>query len=228
MVLILASVLAGEVDLERMAHLVVRQTNEFRQQHDLPPVKDNRQLRKAAEYFAAYLAREDQLDHEADGKTPAERAEEYGYEYCIVLENIASQSDERGRDSQRLAQSLLAAWQSSPRHRENLLDPDVTETGMAVAHNEDSGLYYAVQMFGRPRSEQAKFTVINEAEAEVKYEVDDSEFFLSSRVTRTHGYCRAAQLIVHLDDDRTESLTPKNGEHIAIVKKHGELAVERR
>src|SRR4051812_42392269 len=93
--LILAAAFAAEVDLERTAGLIVDQSNAFRKQHELSPVMNSRQLQKAAQYFAEYLAdqerddEDDGLDHEADGHTPAERAKEHGYEYCIVLENIA-------------------------------------------------------------------------------------------------------------------------------------------
>src|SRR5437868_509403 len=79
--LILAATFAAEVDLERSGVLVVDQTNAYRKQHDLPLLKTNPHLQKAAKYFAEYLAEQeladdedDGLDHEADGKTPAERA----------------------------------------------------------------------------------------------------------------------------------------------------------
>ncbi len=35
--------------------------------------------------------------------------------------------------------------------RKNMLAPEVTETGVAVARSGKTGRYYAVQMFGRPR-----------------------------------------------------------------------------
>jgi hypothetical protein len=231
--LLLAAVFAAEVDLDRTAGLIVDQTNAYRKQHDLSPVKSNRQLQKAAQYFAEYLANreledeEDDLDHEADGKTPAERAKEYGYEYCIVLENIAMYPARRGYTDQMLAEALTKGWQGSEHHRENLLDPDVTETGVAVARNQENGRYYAVQMFGRPKSERIEFSITNKTKTEATYEIDDREFALKPGVTRTHNSCRRPRITVQLDEDRRESLTPQSGEHFAVVGKAGELGVEK-
>ena len=42
-------------------------------------------------------------------------------------------------------------------------DPDVTETGVAVARSEKTGYYYGVQMFGRPKSAAVVFKVENRA-----------------------------------------------------------------
>jgi len=33
-----------------------------------------------------------------------------------------------------------------------MLDPDVTEIGVAIAQSEESQYFYAVQVFGRPKS----------------------------------------------------------------------------
>src|ERR1043165_2151258 len=88
---ILVAAFAAEIDGKSVATHTIRLTNEYREEHELPPVKENRELRKAAQYFAEFLSTSDKFDHEADDKTPAKRAEEYGYDYCIVLENIATQ-----------------------------------------------------------------------------------------------------------------------------------------
>src|SRR4051794_21765887 len=141
LVIVLAAALAADADLAITSRSIVRQTNQFRKQHDLQPVRTNDRLKRAAQYFADYLARHEQLDHEADGSTPAERAEKYGYEYCMVLENIADEFKSEGFETDQLAQSLVRGWQGSQHHRENMLDADVTETGVAVAQSEKSGRY---------------------------------------------------------------------------------------
>lgn len=218
----------AQADLDRTAQRIVQQTNEYREQKDLKPVQENRQLKKAAHYFAEYLAEEEKLDHEADGSTPAKRAEEYGYEYCIVLENIASERRDADFTSRELAASLVEGWQESKPHRENLLDGDVTETGVAVARNAKSGRYYAVQMFGRPRSAQLEFTMTNESKEEVTYELDGREQKLPARVSRKYSVCQLPKLIIHLDEKRQETFTPQAGETVAIVKQDGTIRVERR
>jgi len=225
--LLLLLAFAAEVDLHRASESIIAQTNEFRGQHDQQSLKTNGQLQKAARYFADYMARTGEYDHEADGKTPAERAEEYCYEYCIVLENIAHQFRSRGFETKELARALAEGWQQSPAHRENMLDPDITETGVAIAQDEKGG-FYAVQMFGRPKSQQIEFEITNDSQTEVTYELADEEYSLPPRSTRTHRRCRPPKLVIHLDEDQTRAFNPRPGDRLAIVTKDDELRVERR
>ena len=50
-------------------------TNDLRSKQGLPPVEIEPRLTAAARAFAAYVARTDKLDHDADGSTPSARAE---------------------------------------------------------------------------------------------------------------------------------------------------------
>ena len=43
---------------------------------------------------------------------------------------------------------------------------------MAVAHSKKSGRYYAVQVFGRPRSESIAFEIVNQSSGKISYEID--------------------------------------------------------
>ena len=76
---------------------------------------------------ARFMARADHYSHEADGKTPAQRAQEQGYAYCIVLENIASLYSSEGFGTQELADRVMQGWKQSQGHRENMLDPSETD-----------------------------------------------------------------------------------------------------
>lgn len=214
-------------DLKRTAELIVEATNDFREQQELSPLKNNRQLQKAAEYFADYMASTDEYSHDADGKQPAERAEEYGYDYCIVLENIAYQYSSTGFRSGELSRRIQRGWEKSPGHRSNLLDPDVTQIGVAVAQSEESGYFYAVQMFGRPESLRGQFELRNTAREEVTYELDGEEFSLPPRYARTHYFCRPAKLVLQLEEDETQSLTPQDGEKLVVAEQDGQLRLVR-
>jgi uncharacterized protein YkwD len=232
-VAVLAATLAADVDLGRTAAIVVDQTNAYRKQQDLPQVKNNPQLQKAADYFARYLADrelekdEDGLDHEADGQTPAERTEQFGYEYCLVLENIAMYPSRQSYTEQSLADSLAQGWQRSEHHRENLLDPDVLDTAVAIAQSKETGRYYAVQMFGRPESARIEFSISNKAESDATYKVNGRAFTVKAGVTRTHTSCRPPSLLVDLGEDRQKSLQPKAGDVFAVIGEEGKLRVER-
>lgn len=142
---------------------IVRQTNEFRQKHGLPEVSKANALEKAASEFAKFMAENDKYGHHANGKTPAQRAREAGYQFCIVRENIAYRTNTEKVTAQGLIDVFVQGWIDSPPHRENMLANYVTETGAAVATADDT-TYYAVQLFGRPKSASIKLTVSNESE----------------------------------------------------------------
>src|SRR5262245_18563089 len=78
-------------DLAEASRLIVKQTNAVRAEQELPPLVENDSLRKAAEYFADFMADTDKYGHTADDKQPRDRAKEHGYEPCKVAENIARQ-----------------------------------------------------------------------------------------------------------------------------------------
>jgi uncharacterized phosphosugar-binding protein len=71
-----------------------------------------------------------------------------------------------------------------------LLDPDLMETGVAVAKSEQSGRFYAVQLFGRPKSASIRAEIENRAGAIVKYKIGEEDFELEDRVIRVHEFCR--------------------------------------
>jgi len=81
---------------------------------------------------------------------------------------------------------VIQQWVRSSGHRKNMLDPDVTDTGVAVARSEKTGRYYAVQMFGRPKSAAVKFSVANESGEAVTYEVGGESFELPPDAGSTH------------------------------------------
>jgi uncharacterized protein YkwD len=137
---------AAAVSVEQ---LIIDRANRFRAEHGLPPVKPAPALTAAAEEFAQFMARNDKYGHEADGRTPVLRAEAHGYRYCLLAENIAYQYSSEGFRLDELARRFSTAWEESPAHRHNLLEPLAADTGVAVELSPSSGTYYAVQMFGR-------------------------------------------------------------------------------
>ncbi len=183
-------------DLAEATRLIVERSNEFRRAEGAPPTRPDEQLSAAARSFAAFMARTDRYGHEADGKAPVDRAQQHGYRHCIVLENIAALSHSEGFATQDLAERVLQGWKTSPGHRRNLLDRDVTDIGIAIAHSSASDKYYAVQMFGRPQSMRIKFHLVNESPTAVDYELDEQRYALPPGTTRTHERCRPARITV--------------------------------
>ena len=156
----------------------------------------NAELQAAAHEFARYMARTGKVSHTADGRQPAERAAEQGYDYCIVSENIAYHFRSGGYASAAaLAGELVEGWKHSPEHRKNMVDSAVTQTGTGVARDE-AGRYFAVQMFGRPKSASIRFEVENRSGETIEYRAGERRLSLDPRVSRTHAVCRPLEVVI--------------------------------
>lgn len=189
-------------ELDQAVGEIVRSTNELRKQQGREPLKTNSKLTRAAQYFAAYMARTNQFSHEVDGNRPADRVAVFGYDYCLVGENIAYQADSQGFTTGKLSRLFVEGWKKSQPHLENMLDPDVMETGVAIGHDPNSDRYYAVQEFGRPRSAAIHFEITNHTPDALQYTIVDARraktpaktFELPPRTTMHHARCRPAKL----------------------------------
>ena len=136
-------------DIARAQALVIDATNAFRRDEGRAAVTRNEKLEETARDFARYMARTGTFDHQADGLTPADRAQRHGYRWCRIAENIAYQFDSRGYSAEVLARELVAGWKNSAGHRRNMLERDVVHIAVAIARSDRNGYYYAVQMLGR-------------------------------------------------------------------------------
>jgi uncharacterized protein YkwD len=217
-------------DLAKVAERITEQTNEFRKKEGCGPVKADAKLADAAKYFAAFMAEKDLYGHRADGTGPADRAEKHGYDYCLVLENIAYAFDSRGFEADPLAEKFFTGWKESPGHRKNMLDPDVTETAVAVARSESTGHYYAVQMFGRPKSAAIEFKIENQAGGEIEYTLGADKFALPAGYTRTHTLCRPAELTLRGPGEKAEATTvkPAAGDRFVVTRDGDKYQVKKK
>ncbi len=197
-----------QADLEKTATLIVNQTNQFRTDQKLKPLKVDEQLTKTAKDFANYMARTGRYGHNADERTPADRAKAHEYELCFLAENIAYQFGTTGFATDPLAKRFVNGWKESTGHRENMLRDYVTETGVAVAQSETTGVYFAVQLFGRPQSAAIKFQVSNQSGEEIQYRIGNHEYSLPSRYTRSHQQCRPGQLELLAKSEMDEVAKP--------------------
>lgn len=205
-------------DTAEVARQIVAQTNALRRSQGLGNAAPDPLLTEVARSFAQYMANTDRYGHEADGRTPAQRAKAQGYDYCVVLENIAYQYSSAGFRSAELATRTAGGWERSPGHRRNMLDRDVTQTGVAVVQSGRTGRYYAVQMFGRPRAMHTAFRIANRSNVTLGYELGGESFRLPPRVTRTHEQCRAEPLIVQLPGAGPTELAPADGDRFTVER----------
>ena len=135
----------GGPQLRKAEQEVFHLTNEFRKQAGREPLKAEKRLEKAAAYFAAFMARTDKYGHEVDGNKSEDRIAAYEYEACLTAENIAYAVNSDGFTTEDLARTFFEMWKKSPPHRDNMLDPDAKDVGIAIAFVPASGRYYVVQ-----------------------------------------------------------------------------------
>jgi Cysteine-rich secretory protein family len=214
-------------DLPQTEIAIVEMTNAFRRESKLGQVKPNAVLTAAARAFAEYLANTGKFAHEADGRQPAERAEAQGYRYCLVAENLALNLDSRGFETRALAGAMVQGWKNSPGHRANLLQPTVTEIGVAVARAPGGDpKFIAVQLFGRPESMKVEFRIENQAGTPVRYALGEETHTLPPRTIVTHTSCDPEQLTFE-NGGANRRFEPHNNERFVVRSgAGGAIAVE--
>ena len=217
-------------DLEQVSKSIIEGTNAFRKKEGREPVAVNEKLRATAQAFAEFMAKTDTYGHTADGKRPAARAEAHEYDYCIVSENIAYAFDSSGFTAEALTDKFVTGWKNSPEHRKNMLNPDVIETGVAVARSEKTGYYYAVQMFGRPASAAIEFQIENRTKESITYTLGKKSFHLEPRVTRTHTLCRPAEMTFQWPGEKREPtvVKPATKDHYLVTRSGDTFHVQKK
>ena len=153
-------------ELQAVQDGIVEGINAYRQKHSLESLQRDPQLHQAAIDFARFMARTDKYGHQADDRTPSERASAAGYRACVIRENIAYRQDPTEVTPTELIDFFVDGWIDSPPHRENIRAEFVTQTGVGVATN-DGVRFYGVQLFGRPKSRSFDVRVTNDRDAEV-------------------------------------------------------------
>jgi len=101
-----------------------RRVSAFRAQHGLGPVSVDSRLMAAADAQALAMGERDRVSHDVAGSLPR-RLGVQSYDWAATAENI-------GAGYSTLA-GVIESWKDSPGHRKNLLNPYVTEIGIAAA-----------------------------------------------------------------------------------------------
>jgi uncharacterized protein YkwD len=211
-------------DLDEVRQMIVERTNEFRESKDRESVTTDDTLHETAKSFAEYMAKHDRYGHRADDRTPSERARAQEYDFCLVSENIAYQFSTTGFTTSELAKRFVEGWIDSPGHRRNMLRKEVVETGVGLARSEWTGIVYAVQMFGRPKSQAITFTLLNESAEAIAYTVGDREYDLPERYRRQHQLCGPSSL--KLAGESADTIEVEDGARYRVVAAGENLEIE--
>jgi uncharacterized protein YkwD len=131
-----------QLKITKEEQAIIDLTNAERKKGDAMSLTPNAQLMTAARLHAANMAKQDKLEHVLDEMDVADRVKEAGYLFVTTGENIAW--------NQATPKEAVKAWMDSPGHKENMMNPDFTEIGVAVMKNK-KGQRYWVQVFGAPR-----------------------------------------------------------------------------
>ncbi len=127
------------------ASVLVDLANESRLSFNEPLLLRNPTLDRAAELKGKDMATHEYFSHDSpDGITPWHWFKEVGYVFLYAGENLAINFTE--------SVDVQNAWLNSPKHRDNLLNTNFREIGMATVEGiyKNSPTIYVVQMFGTP------------------------------------------------------------------------------
>jgi hypothetical protein len=107
------------VDAGRAAGLI----SSYRAQNGLGRVRVNSKLMAAASDYARAMGTRDKIGHTIGGSLP-KRITAAGYDWGAAAENLGA-----GYSS---LNDVISGWKASAGHRRNLLNPNVTEIGIAA------------------------------------------------------------------------------------------------
>lgn len=128
-----------------LTNALVDETNQNRIADNLSPLLVNPLLQAAAREKADDMAKNGYFAHTSPaGITPWHWFENVGYRFNYAGENLAVNFSD--------SQDVTDAWMNSIKHRENILNGNFTEIGIATAQGEFNGrpAIYVVQFFGAP------------------------------------------------------------------------------
>jgi uncharacterized protein YkwD len=113
--------------------------NSFRVANGLEPLVYSQRLELAANAHVKDLYERNYFAHiNPDGENPGKRAVEVGFCHEYVGENIAA--------GQKSVEAAEIAWENSPSHRENMLQPQYRYVGVGFYRDPNGRMYWAQEM----------------------------------------------------------------------------------
>ena len=154
------SSLFADVSAQRILEL----TNDLRKQYGLPPLNENPLLKQAAQEKALDMIKNKYFAHfSPSGISPWYFIEKNGYDYHYAGENLAMNFID--------SEEVVKAWVNSPTHRQNLLNQNYKEIGIAVLSGDITGdnlsKIVVVQMFGSPMAKPKSLTKVAQAQENI-------------------------------------------------------------
>lgn len=131
-------------------------TNAERQRNGLRPLILDACASKVARQHSQTMASRNYMNHFIDGKGPMERMRDASVGFSMVYENIHNWNEYANNQAVwnygAYPDRAMGFWTTSPTHRANLLNPQVTHIGIGVApaQHGNQGMLAGTQLFFKP------------------------------------------------------------------------------
>lgn len=168
---------------------VIKLTNESRAKENMPALKEDKKLSKAAEEKAQDMFDKNYFAHiSPTGKTPWDFIAAEGYNYRFAGENLAINFTD--------AKEQEKAWMESPLHRKNILSPDYQEIGVAVKSGIIDGhkTIVTVQEFGTKMKPEALALVNGSMDQKPQQQIADKKNPVTNPVASNAAIARKENL----------------------------------
>ena len=117
--------------------------NEIRKKHGLPELTWASDVAEVARKHSEDMAVRDYFAHvNPEGEQVYDRLEKAGIVFTVSAENLFTSNE-----FTEIAEESIRRWMESPGHRDNILNADVTETGVGVYKAAGDNNYYVTQEF---------------------------------------------------------------------------------
>ena len=129
--------------------IIFNETNAYRAEHGLPPLRLSPNASIVAAKYAKYLGSTGKQGHRADGRSPRDRLKAHGMDVCHVWENWHKWTTFGSRASVEDAMAqAMAFWKQSPGHARSMRAP-AREIGIGVIgwKRGNRWVYTQVQLF---------------------------------------------------------------------------------
>jgi uncharacterized protein YkwD len=107
---------------------VLKSINTERTNRGLSSLKEDSNLDFASTLKTKDMLNRDYFDHYANGLTPWDFFRIADYDYLYAGENLAMDFV--------TSEGMVKAWMNSPKHRENILNPDYADIGIVIVKGE--------------------------------------------------------------------------------------------
>jgi len=174
---------------------ILQEVNQKRKESETVRLEENKDLSLIAEKKLDDMLERNYFDHTSPtGEEIDAIATDVGYEFIIIGENLI-----RGRFKDE--KDVVQAWMESPGHRENILNENYLETGVASRYGKlnETKMFVSVQVFATPVS--------------VCPQMDDE---LVSRIDEKEEQLKELEETIREEDSRVE--------HNIIIEEYNDLA----